>query len=191
MIKKIRTKKDKDAFKARIQVEEMVKIPDYSELSEDQKRIVDEYNKKIDLSNPQTIEEFGISETDKRYEELGILVGITKISMKNIEDMCDELKILTESKNKNSIFGTIKELRIKNKNSLENEEENKSSENIGVIQEKLECIRNEIKINDRKLEIIIDNLNEQYVGIECQIICLQEVKKKLEESASEIVLGTF
>ena len=67
------------------------KIPSYSELSEEEKKIVDNYISTIDLHNTQTIDEFGKSETEKIYRELDVLIGTLKTHETSIEDMFTEL----------------------------------------------------------------------------------------------------
>lgn len=69
------------------------KIPSYSELSEEGKKIVDEYISTIDLHNAQTIDEFGKSETERIYKELDVLIGTLKTHDTSIEDMFAELML--------------------------------------------------------------------------------------------------
>lgn len=67
------------------------KMPVYSELSEEEKKIVDMYISTIDIHNAQTIDEFGKSETEKIYKELDVLIGTLKTHDTSIEDMFTEL----------------------------------------------------------------------------------------------------
>lgn len=66
--------------------------------------------------------------------------------------------------------------------------------NIDIIQEKLESIRNELRTNAGKLEIMAQNSAEQYVNTQYQIVALQEVARKLQEERAretELVEKTF
>jgi len=183
------------------------KIPTYSELSEEGKKIVDEYISAIDLHNAQTIDEFGKSETEKIYKELDVLIGTLKTHDTSIEDMFAELMMSINEDSepegekfidllKKSPLTALRSLKDRPKRMLENERYRRSKvlTNIDVIQEKLESIRNELRTNAGKLEIMVQNSAEQYVNMQYQIIALQEVARKLQEERAretELVEKTF
>lgn len=183
------------------------KIPTYSELSEEGKKIVDEYISTIDLHNAQTIDEFGKSETEKIYKELDVLIGTLKTHDTSIEDMFAELMMSIDENSepegekfvdslKKGPLKAIRSLKNRPKRMLANERYRRSKvlTNIDVIQEKLESIRNELRTNAGKLEIIAQNSAEQYVNTQYQIVALQEVARKLQEERAretELVEKTF
>ena len=183
------------------------KIPTYMELSEEGKKIVDEYISTIDLHNTQTIDEFGKSETEKIYKELDILIGTLKTHDTSIEDMFTELMMSIDENSqpegekfihllKKSPLAALRSLKDKPKKILANERYRRSKvlTNIDVIQEKLERIRNELRTNAGKLEIMAQNSAEQYVNTQYQIIALQEVLRRLQEERAretELVEKTF
>ena len=183
------------------------KIPTYSELSEEGKKIVDEYISKIDLHNAQTIDEFGKSETEKIYKELDVLIGTLKTHDTSIEDMFTELMMSIDENSepegekfidflKKSPLTALRSLKDRPKRMLANERYRRSKvlTNIDVIQEKLESIRNELRTNAGKLEIMAQNSAEQYVNTQYQIVALQEVARKLQEERAretELVEKTF
>lgn len=183
------------------------KIPTYSELSEEGKKIVDEYISKIDLHNAQTIDEFGKSETEKIYKELDVLIGTLKTHDTSIEDMFTELMMSIDENSepegekfidllKKSPLTALRSLKDRPKRMLANERYRRSKvlTNIEVIQEKLESIRNELRTNAGKLEIMAQNSAEQYVNTQYQIVALQEVARKLQEERAretELVEKTF
>lgn len=183
------------------------KIPTYSELSEEEKKIVDEYISTIDLHNAQTIDEFGKSETEKIYKELDVLIGTLKTHDTSIEDMFTELMMSIDENSepegekfidllKKSPLTALRSLKDKPKKMLANERYRRSKvlTNIDVIQEKLESIRNELRTNAGKLEIMAKNSAEQYVNTQYQIVALQEVARKLQEERereTELVEKTF
>lgn len=174
------------------------KIPEYLELTEEGKKIVDKYISTIDLRNPQTIDEFGKDETEKIYKELDMLIGTLRTHDTSIEDMFAELMMSIDENSepegenfldllKKSPLTALKNLRNKPKKMLANERYRRAKilTNIDVIQEKLEGIRNELRINAGKLEIMAQNSAEQYVNTQYQIIALQEVLKKLQKEKLE------
>ena len=183
------------------------KIPTYSELSEEGKKIVDEYISTIDLHNAQTIDEFGKSETEKIYKELDVLIGTLKTHDTSIEDMFTELMMSIDKNSepegkkfidllKKSPLTALTSLKDRPKRMLANERYRRSQvlTNIDVIQEKLESIRNELRTNAGKLEIMAQNSAEQYVNTQYQIVALQEVARKLQEESAretELVERTF
>lgn len=183
------------------------KIPTYSELSEEGKKIVDEYISTIDLHNTQTIDEFGKSETEKIYKELDVLIGTLKTHDTSIEDMFTELMMSIDENSepegekfidllKKSPLTALRSLKDRPKRMLANERYRRSKvlTNIDVIQEKLESIRNELRTNAGKLEIMAQNSAEQYVNTQYQIVALQEVARKLQEERAretELVEKTF
>ena len=183
------------------------KIPTYSELSEEGKKIVDEYISTIDLHNAQTIDEFGKSETEKIYKELDVLIGTLKTHDTSIEDMFTELMMSIDENSepegekfidllKKSPLTALRSLKDRPKRMLANERYRRSKvlTNIDVIQEKLESIRNELRTNAGKLEIMAQNSAEQYVNTQYQIVALQEVARKLQEERAretELVEKTF
>lgn len=174
------------------------KIPEYSELTGEGKEIVDKYISTIDLKNLQTIDEFGRDETEKIYKELDMLIGTLKTHDTSIEDMFAELMMSIDKNSepegenfldllKKSPLTALKSLRNKPKKMLANERYRRAKvlTNIDEIREKLESIRNELRINAGKLEIMAQNSAEQYVNTQYQIIALQEVLKKLQEEKME------
>ena len=183
------------------------KIPAYSELSEEEKKIVDDYISKIDLHDAQTIDEFGKSETEKIYKELDVLIGTLKTHDTSIEDMFTELMMSIDENSepegekfidllKKSPLTALRSLKERPKRMLANEKYRRSKvlTNIDVIQEKLESIRNELRTNAGKLEIMAQNSAEQYVNMQYQIVALQEIARKLQEERAretETVERTF
>lgn len=174
------------------------KIPEYSELTGEGKEIVDKYISTIDLKNLQTIDEFGRDETEKIYKELDMLIGTLKTHDTSVEDMFAELMMSIDENSepegenfldllKKSPLTALKSLRNKPKKMLANERYRRAKvlTNIDEIREKLESIRNELRINAGKLEIMAQNSAEQYVNTQYQIIALQEVLKKLQEEKLE------
>ena len=174
------------------------KIPEYLELTEEEKEIVDKYISTIDLRNQKTIDEFGKDETEKIYKELDMLIGTLRTHDTSIEDMFAELMTSIDENSeperenfldllKKSPLTALKSLRNRPKMLLANERYRRAKvlTNINVIQEKLEGIRNELRINAGKLEIMAQNSAEQYVNTQYQIIALQEVLKKLQEEKLE------
>lgn len=170
------------------------KIPTYSELSEGEKEIVDKYISKIDLHNTKTIDEFGKSETEKIYKELDLLIGTLKTHDTSIEDMFTELMLSIDENSKpkeekftnllkKSPLTALKSLKNKPKKMLANERYRRSKvlTNIDVIQEKLENIRNELRTNAGKLEIMAQNSAEQYINTQYQIVALHEVERRIQE----------
>ena len=174
------------------------KIPTYSELSEEEKKIVDNYISTIDLHNTQTIDEFGKSETEKIYKELDVLIGTLKTHDTSIEDMFTELMMSIDENSeiegekfidllRKSPLTALKTLKDRPKRMLEKERYRRAKvlTNIDVIQEKLESIRSELRTNAGKLEIMAQNSAEQYANIQYQIIALQEVLRRLQEKRVE------
>lgn len=183
------------------------KIPAYSELNDEGKKIVDKYISSIDLHDSKTIDEFGKNETEKIYKELDILIGTLKTHDTSIEDMFTELMLSIDENIgtgkesfsealKKSPLAALRVLKNKPKKMIANEKYRRAKvlTNIDVIQEKLESIRSELRTNAGKLEIMAQNSVEQYVNTQYQIIALQEVLKKLQsekESETELTERTF
>ena len=183
------------------------KIPAYSELNDEGKKIVDKYISSIDLHDSKTIDEFGKNETEKIYKELDILIGTLKTHDTSIEDMFAELMLSIDENIgtgkesfsealKKSPLAALRVLKNKPKKMIANEKYRRAKvlTNIDVIQEKLESIRSELRTNAGKLEIMAQNSAEQYVNTQYQIIALQEVLKKLQsekESEAELTERTF
>lgn len=174
------------------------KIPSYSELSDEGKKIVDEYIATIDLHNTKTIDEFGKSETEKIYKELDVLIGTLKTHDTSIEDMFAELMLSIDENSepegekfidllKKSPLKALRSLKDKPKRMVDNERYRRAKvlTNIDVIQEKLESIRNELRTNSGKLEIMAQNSAEQYINTQYQIIALQEVVRKIQEEKAQ------
>ena len=174
------------------------KIPSYSELSDEGKKIVDEYITKIDLHNTKTIDEFGKSETEKIYKELDVLIGTLKTHDTSIADMFAELMLSIDENSepegekfidllKKSPLKALRSLKDKPKRMVDNERYRRAKvlTNIDVIQEKLESIRNELRTNSGKLEIMAQNSAEQYINTQYQIIALQEVVRKIQEEKAQ------
>lgn len=183
------------------------KIPAYSELNDEGKKIVDKYISSINLHDSKTIDEFGKNETEKIYKELDILIGTLKTHDTSIEDMFAELMLSIDENIgtgkesfsealKKSPLAALRVLKNKPKKMIANEKYRRAKvlTNIDVIQEKLESIRSELRTNAGKLEIMAQNSAEQYVNTQYQIIALQEVLKKLQsekESEAELTERTF
>lgn len=183
------------------------KIPAYSELNDEGKKIVDKYISLINLYDSKTIDEFGKNETEKIYKELDILIGTLKTHDTSIEDMFTELMLSIDENIgtgkesfsealKKSPLAALRVLKNKPKKMIANEKYRRAKvlTNIDVIQEKLESIRSELRTNAGKLEIMAQNSAEQYVNTQYQIIALQEVLKKLQsekESEAELTERTF
>lgn len=183
------------------------KIPAYSELNDEGKKIVDKYISSIDLHDSKTIDEFGKNETEKIYKELDILIGTLKTHDTSIEDMFTELMLSIDENIgtgkesfsealKKSPLAALRVLKNKPKKMIANEKYRRAKvlTNIDVIQEKLDSIRSELRTNAGKLEIMAQNSVEQYVNTQYQIIALQEVLKKLQsekESEAELTERTF
>ena len=174
------------------------KIPTYSELSEEGKKIVDEYISTIDLHNTKTIDEFGKSETEKIYKELDVLIGTLKTHDTSIEDMFTELMMSIDENSepqgenfldllKKSPITAIKSLKNKPKKMLANDRYRRTKvlTNIDEIREKLEGIRNELRMNAGKLDIMAQNSAEQYINTQYQIIALQELLRKIQEERAK------
>lgn len=170
------------------------KIPDYSELSEENKRVVDRYIKAIDLDNPKTIDNFGKEETEEIYKGLDILIGTLKTHDTSIDEMFTELMMSIDenSQPEGKSFGEIfkesplkafKSLKNRPKIMIEKERYRRSKvlTNITEIQRKLEKIRNELIANAGKLDYMAQNSAEQYMNIQYQIIALQEVARRMQE----------
>lgn len=183
------------------------KIPAYSELNDEGKKIVDKYISSINLHDSKTIDEFGKKETEKIYKELDILIGTLKTHDTSIEDMFAELMLSIDENIgtgkesfsealKKSPLAALRVLKNKPKKMIANEKYRRAKvlTNIDVIQEKLESIRSELRTNAGKLEIMAQNSAEQYVNTQYQIIALQEVLKKLQsekEREAELTERTF
>lgn len=183
------------------------KIPAYSELNDEGKKIVDKYISSINLHDSKTIDEFGKNETEKIYKELDILIGTLKTHDTSIEDMFTELMLSIDENIgtgkesfsealKKSPLAALRVLKNKPKKMIANEKYRRAKvlTNIDVIQEKLESIRSELRTNAGKLEIMAQNSVEQYVNTQYQIIALQEVLKKLQsekESKAGLTERTF
>ena len=179
------------------------KIPDYSELTDEGREIVDRYISSIDLHNSKTIDEFGKDETERIYKELDLLIGTLKTHDISVEDMFTELMFSIDENSepekgsfletfKKSPLTALKILKNKPKKMIEAERYRRAKvlTNIDVIQEKLEGIRSELRTNAGKLEIMAQNSAEQYVNTQYQIVALQEVLRRLQaEKAKEAQLA--
>ena len=174
------------------------KIPTYSELSEEGKKIVDEYISTIDLHNTKTIDEFGKSETEKIYKELDVLIGTLKTHDTSIEDMFTELMMSIDENSepegekfidllKKSPLKALRSLKDRPKRMVANERYRRAKvlTNIDEIREKLEGIRNELRMNAGKLDIMAQNSAEQYINTQYQIIALQELLRKIQEERAK------
>ena len=183
------------------------KIPVYQELSDEQKKIVDQYISTIDLSNPKTIDVFGKNETEKIYSELNTLIGTLKTHDISIDGMFTELMMSLDGYNEEEEKGffqlmrkspitALKSLKNRPKRLIEKERYRRAKvlTNIDIIQEKLENIRNELVTNAGKLDIVAENSAEQYVNSQYQIIALQEIARRLQEqkeSDTQLAERTF
>ena len=174
------------------------KIPDYSELTDEGKKIVEKYISTIDLHNTQTIDQFGKNETEDIYRELDLLIGTIKTHDISIEDRFTELMMSIEENSKiegesfvellkKSPLTALKSLKDRPKRMIKSERYRRQEvlTNIDVIQKKLEDIRNELRINSFKLETMAQNSVEQYTNVQYQIIALKEVEKRLQEERAK------
>lgn len=174
------------------------KIPDYSELTDEGKKIVEKYISTIDLHNAQTIDQFGKNETEDIYRELDLLIGTIKTHDISIEDRFTELMMSIEENSKiegesfvellkKSPLTALKSLKDRPKRMIKSERYRRQEvlTNIDVIQKKLEDIRNELRINSFKLETMAQNSVEQYTNVQYQIIALKEVEKRLQEERAK------
>ena len=170
------------------------KIPNYSELTDTEKTIVDKYISSIDLYDSKSIDEFGKDETEKIYSELDVLIGTLKTHDTSLDDMFAELMLSIDENSeqekekfsellKKSPLTALRSLKDRPKKMINNERYRRAKvlTNIDVIQEKLENIRSELRTNAGKLEIMAQSSAEQYINTQYQIIALQEVLKKLQE----------
>ncbi len=175
------------------------KIPDYSELTAEGKRVVDEYMSKIDVYNPQTIDEFGKNETERIYEELDMLIGTIRTNDMSIEEMFTELMMSINEDTKpdsegfldtfkKSPLSALKNLKNKPKKTITRERyrREKVLTNIEAIRERLETIRNQLRTNAGKLGIMSQNSLKQYVNIQYQIVALQEMQKRLQNEKQSL-----
>lgn len=137
-----------------------IRMSDYSELTEEERKIVDQSIQDINVNDLQMLHEFGRVEAEKGYQVSNLLVGVVALNAKRIQDLVSEV------------------ITLANGNNLE------------VLQEKLESIRNELKINNGKLERIEQSLKQQYNKLQYQIIALQEVARNLQEKGRKGNLAT-
>lgn len=174
------------------------KLPAYAELNEEGKSMVDSYIAKIDLSNPETIDRFGTEEAEKISEGLDTLIGTLATHDVSIDEMFTELMMEVNGKEvqhesfmdtlKKSPIKAIRRLANKPKEVAERERYRRAHvlTNISTIQERIEGIRNELKMNVGKLEFMAQNSVKEYTEIQYQLIALQEVLRRMkEEEASE------
>lgn len=168
----------------------VMKVPNYSELIDEEKQNVNKYISKIDVYNLKTIDEFGKDEIEKMNSQLDILIGIIRSYNITIEDMYNNLIIYIKehsSPKEISVFNSLRKLTLLDSNNKQGKRHAKEKDlaNTDKIQEKLECIRNKLRINAGKLNIIAGNSEEQYMRVQYQIIALQEVLKRVQEEKSE------
>lgn len=170
------------------------RIPKYTELNEEGRKIVDQYISTIDLYDSKTIDQFGKNETEKICEELNMLIGTIKTHDISIGNMFTDLMMSIDENSepeeesfldsfKKSPLTALKRLKNKPKKVVTSERYRRAQvlTNIDLIQEKLEGIRNELRVNAGKLEIMAQNSGKQYVNLQYQIVALQEVLKRLQE----------
>lgn len=123
-----------------------------------------------------------------------MLIGTLKTHDTSIEDMFAELMLSIDENSepekekfvdllKKSPLKALRSLKDKPERMVANERYRRAKvlTNIDVIQEKLESIRNELRTNAGKLEIMTQNSVEQYKNTQYQIIALQEVARELQE----------
>ena len=172
----------------------MNKKQNYSELTEEDKKIVDKYVGLIDLKQIHTIYEFGKEETDLIFRELDILIGMVKNHNRKILDLYrdllsylngdsnltnNKLEMLLKKFHLNILIDVSKKIDSKRYANMENQLQN------DIIQEKLESIRSELLINIAKLETIAQNSVEQYIKIQYQIIALQKILEEIQQRKKE------
>ena len=160
--------------------------PRYSELSEGDKILVDNYIKQIDLEFPQTINKFCDSEIREINREIDLMIGLLNLYSRRIKVMQEELILTIDSKEKfgdkvKKIFSK-RNLKKKTTGDVNNKYTKiKEINNVGLVQKRIEAIRNELKINACKFEIIVQNSYEQYTNIQYQIIALEEVVTRIQK----------
>lgn len=170
------------------------KIPAYSELNDEGREKVDKYIAQIDLSNAETIDKLGSDETQKISEGLDKLIGTLATHDVSIDEMFADLMMSLNQDGgkgeenfvesfKKSPFKALRQLANKPKKQLEHERYRRAQvlTNMSAIEEKLEVIRNELKMNSGKLEAMAQNSVREYAEIQFQIIALQETLRRLKE----------
>lgn len=181
-----------------------IEIPNYSELNEEGKKIVDNYISIINLDNEETIDNIAKNELKRIYMKLGILKGAMETCYTRIENTITEVKEFIAQNNesrKESFFNLLKKLLLKalgnlknNSNEVQENEETYNLTNIDIILERLESIRIELRINAQKLEDIAKNSDEQSIDMQYQIIALQEVLRRVQRDKikqTQILEETF
>lgn len=181
-----------------------MKIPDYSELTKEGKRIVNNYISIIDLNNEKTIDDIAKYELKRIYAKLEILKATMETCYTRIENIITEVKEIIAENNESEREGFFNLLKksplvvLKNLKNNSNEIQDNGRiynlTNIDIILEKLESIRIELRINAGKLESIAQNSEKQFVDTQYQIIALQEVLKKLQKDKikqTQILEKTF
>lgn len=168
-----------------------IEIPNYSELTEEGKKIVDNYISIINLDNEETIDNIAKNELKRIYMKLGILKGAIETCYTRIENTITEVKEFIAQNNesgKESFFNLLKRPLLialgklkSNSNEVEDNGRTCNLTDIDIILEKLESIRIELRINAGKLEAISQNSEEQFIDIQYQIIALQEVLNRLQK----------
>lgn len=167
------------------------RIPSYEELSEDERKIVDEYIGKIDILDSSTIDRFGMEETEEIYEELDILIGTMQTHDLSMGDMFAGLMTTIGEEEEEEVPGirdmikspikTMRNLKNKAKKTAEKEKYRRAKviSNIDVLREKLEGIRIQLRTNAGKLQIMAENSKNQYNNTQYQIIALQEMLRRI------------
>lgn len=181
-----------------------MEIPDYSELTKEGKRIVNNYISIIDLNNEKTIDDIAKYELKRIYAKLEILKATMETCYTRIENIITEVKEIIAENNESEREGFFNLLKksplvvLKNLKNNSNEIQDNGRiynlTNIDIILEKLESIRIELRINAGKLESIAQNSEKQFVDTQYQIIALQEVLKKLQKDKikqTQILEKTF
>ena len=171
------------------------KIPNYSELTDTEKTIVDKYISSIDLYDSKSIDEFGKDETEKIYSELDVLIGTLKTHDTSLDDMFAELMLSIDENSeqekekfsellKKSPLTALRSLKDRPKKMINNERYRRAKvlTNIDVIQEKLENIRSELRTNAGKLEIMAQSSAEQYINKEKETHLVERTFEKVNKS---------
>lgn len=181
-----------------------MKIPEYSELTKEGKRIVNNYISIIDLNNEKTIDDMAKYELRRIYAKLEILKATMETCYTRIENIITEVKEIIAENNESEregFFNLLKKSPLvvlknfkNNSNEIQDNGRTYNLTNIDIILEKLESIRIELRINAGKLESIAQNSEKQFVDTQYQIIALQEVLKKLQKDKikqTQILEKTF
>ena len=143
----------------------------YSELSEEEKQIVDQNIKELDTKNIEGIQAITDIEIKKLYREQQILAGIqTKFNIE-LTNLSDNDGKFNEDKG----FDFFKQFFLSLKKKLQrfiSKENDEESFNINKIKDEFVDIKLELKLRSTKLKIMEENLRNHYVDIGHKILAL-------------------